>query len=358
MSSLPLAQDKQLVQKLQEVVKALRRHDLQELQALLLKDDRPDLNYLVVVDVPEVGEKKVYSPLLFACGLNSPELVGALVNAGAKVNITVRGYSPLSHAITDGNLALVEKLLQCGARPIGKDTWNGKSDLSRAMELKHDTPADRRTRQDIVALLCEAGVDVNDPRYAKPPVLHAAASENDLTICETLVDSGADKTALDSMKNGNTPLHIAISREKPLVELVELLCHQDTLNVFNKAGFTPLHLAAEKGDLKVVRVLVREGADVNVQAPVTKLTPLDIARHKHRHNEQQLTKHQTVADFQGVVDFLGSRMEQVDKQLHVQPTHGLVRGKIATRAPDGEKFRPKRRRTGQRQPQRSFKKNL
>ncbi|CAH1265866.1 ANKK1 [Branchiostoma lanceolatum] len=203
------------------------------------------------------------------------------------------------------------------------------------MELKHDAPTDRRTRQGIVKLLCEAGVDVSDQRLAKPSVLHTAASENDLDICKILVDSGADKTAVDSTEN--TPLHVAVNREKPLEEMVGLLCHQKTLNAPNKTGFTPLHLAAEKGDLKVVRTLVQAGADINVQAPSTKLTPLGIARHYKQHR----FKHQPFSDFQGVMDFLHScgqsKMEQKDRQ----PTRRLVRGRTAP--PDEDKSQLKLR---------------
>eukprot|EP00058_Branchiostoma_floridae_P014324 XP_002599812.1 hypothetical protein BRAFLDRAFT_70282 [Branchiostoma floridae] len=312
MDDLPLAQDKQLVRKLRQVLQAIRDRNLMGLQTLLLEEDMPDLNYLV--QLSDHGDKRQVTPLLHACVLNSPKMVGALVNAGAKVNCKVWGYSPLSHTISDGKVALVEKLLDCGAIPVKKDILSGESDLSRAMKLEHDTDSDRRTKQRIVSLLCKYGADVNSERS----ILHTAVNEGDFDICKILVDSGADKTALDRTGNGNTPLHVAVTR-KSEVRLVELLCHQDSVNAYNTAGFTPLHLAADIGDKNVVWSLIQAGADINAQAPQTKLTPLDMAQHNH--NKQ-------------VVDYLitcgQSSIEQEDRK---QPV--FARGRTAP--PDSEK---------------------
>ncbi|XP_078678679.1 ankyrin repeat domain-containing protein 55-like [Branchiostoma floridae x Branchiostoma belcheri] len=309
MTEITLAQDKQLILKLRQVIKAIGNRDLKNLQALL--QDRPDLNYLV--QYSDYGNREPVTPLLYSCGINSPEMVGALIHAGAKVNCKVWGYSPLSHAISDGKVALVEKLLDCGALPI-----KGESDLWKAMELKHDTFADRQTRRSIVALLCKHGVDVNEERLDKPPALHAAVNEGDFAICEILVNSLGDKTAVDSAEN--TPLHLAVAR-KSEVRMVDLLCHQDSLNAYNKAGLTPLHLAADIGDKNTVWTLVQAGADINVQAPETKLTPMDMARHN---NNKQVVEY--------LITCAQSKTEQKEKE---QP--GLTHSKSMGTPPDSKK---------------------
>ncbi|XP_019633623.1 PREDICTED: ankyrin repeat and KH domain-containing protein 1-like [Branchiostoma belcheri] len=298
MTEITLAQDKQLIWKLRQVIKAIGNRDLKKLQALLLKKDRPDLNY--IVQLSDHGDTKEVTPLLYACGINSPEMVGGLIHAGAKVNCKVWGYSPLSHAISDGKVALVEKLLDCGAIPV-----KGESDLWKAMELKHDTFADKQTRRGIVALLCKHGVDVNEERLDKPPALHTAVNEGDFAICEILVNSGADKTAVDSAANGNTPLHVAVAR-KSEVKMVNLLCHENCLNAHNKTGFTPLHLAAEIGDKSTVWTLIQAGADINVQAPETKWTPMDMARHN---NNKQVVEY--------LITCAQSKTEQKEKEQPV-----------------------------------------
>jgi len=43
-------------------------------------------------------------------------------------------------------------------------------------------------------------------------------------------------------------------------------------------GFTPLHMAAKFGKLKVARLLLEKGADANAEAKY-KLTPLHVATH-------------------------------------------------------------------------------
>jgi ankyrin repeat protein len=65
-------------------------------------------------------------------------------------------------------------------------------------------------------------------------------------------------------KNGNTPLHHASANDN--VKIVRHLLNEGAnVNVQNNDGNTPLHFAAEKGRLGVIRLLLERRADVNVQ---------------------------------------------------------------------------------------------
>lgn len=64
------------------------------------------------------------------------------------------------------------------------------------------------------------------------------------------------------MKDGNTPLHSAAARgSEPIVKL--LLRDGADVQSCNKEGRTPLHRAAQFGHTETVRPLIHAGASVN-----------------------------------------------------------------------------------------------
>jgi len=79
-------------------------------------------------------------------------------------------------------------------------------------------------------------------------------------------------------KSGETPLHVAaVAGSKEVLEL--LITNGADLNAANPRGRTPLHLAAEKHGKSAVEVLACHGADVNIKDKYGE-TPLQSARHK------------------------------------------------------------------------------
>ena len=78
----------------------------------------------------------------------------------------------------------------------------------------------------------------------------------------------------------STPLHIASSKDKESVLFVDLLIrHGADVNVPNREGSTPLHVAASSRlalESTIVRLLLRHGANVDATDNEGR-TPLDIA---------------------------------------------------------------------------------
>ena len=76
-----------------------------------------------------------------------------------------------------------------------------------------------------------------------------------------LLDAGVVRTA--SNIHGFTPLHIAVAYGR--VEVVKIMASGHTVNVQDDSGETALHVAAELESLELVKILVRSGANINIQ---------------------------------------------------------------------------------------------
>lgn len=77
------------------------------------------------------------------------------------------------------------------------------------------------------------------------------------------IDSGAvlDKV---SCRSGETALHVACRRDH--VRIVRLLVNKGAnVNAVNKSGETPLHTAVFAGSMLSARLLLKHGADVNAR---------------------------------------------------------------------------------------------
>ncbi len=88
--------------------------------------------------------------------------------------------------------------------------------------------------------------------------------EPNLNLVSDLIVLGANLDWQDEEKYGWTPLHVAAERGR--VEIARMLIGAKAdLNVQDEYGWTPLHRAAMFGEIEIVQMLIDVGADKDIQ---------------------------------------------------------------------------------------------
>jgi ankyrin repeat protein len=114
------------------------------------------------------------------------------------------GNTELARALLASDTSLVEARDKDGSTPLHCAVWKG--------------------HQPVVALLLEAGADVNaqneNDHWGTTP-LHAAAHANQAAIAQLLIDHGADVQATD--REGRTPMfHTTFHKARAVVKVLEM----------------------------------------------------------------------------------------------------------------------------------------
>jgi ankyrin repeat protein len=284
--------------------------------------DRTELVKSLVAAGADVKGKTRYGvPVLYAGCLNgNGEIVELLLKKGTDPNLALRsGETPLMTAARTGKPEPVKALLAHGAEIDAAERsgqtaimWAAAEGNVEAVDLLIEAKADYRTplksgftplffavregRKEVVLRLLDAGLDVNEPmkierktgkgpRSGTTPLL-LAVENGHFELAATLLERGADP---NEKRTGFTPLHAITWVRKPLrgdgdpppigsgtmssLEFVKLLVkHGADVNArhakaaagggkLNKTDATPFLLAAETGDLPLLKLLRQLGAD-------------------------------------------------------------------------------------------------
>ena len=246
------------------------------------------------------------TPLLYAARDGRVAAAKALVEAGADLELAeANGIRPLLMALLNDQLPIAQLLLERGADPNADDFW-GRSPLFAAVDYRNldmnnrdqDSPTtngvDREPLLEMIELLLARGANVNARTRDVPPsrrwlyslgdvswvdftgqtpFLRAALSA-DTEAMQLLLAHGADPNL--ATLAGTTPLMAAAgvnwvvaqtyteSKEAQLHAVQLCLTLGADVNATNSMGLTALLGAANRGSNEIIRVLVDQGAQLDV----------------------------------------------------------------------------------------------
>jgi ankyrin repeat protein len=233
------------------------------------------------------------TPLMFAARENDLESAKLLVKAGANLNAQGGdGKDALSLALFDGSYDVADFLIDSQADVNQKDAQRF-TPLFWAVDRRNMETAPNfpwmvtRDPLPLIKKLLDAGADPNavinstprarmregSPRLVYATAIMRAAFSGDIELVKLLLAHGAEPHIISSDRE--TTLMAACGagfingyhRPRPPAErldVVKLLIDLgEDVNGADNYGITPLMVAANLGDLNVVKYLVEKGADLN-----------------------------------------------------------------------------------------------
>lgn len=251
-------------------------------------------------DVNITGSNNV-SPLMLATQLNLDfSIYEKLIDFGADVNTTIAdtadywdnpGYSALHFACAEMNkYRLAELLIQNGADINAKDVYSN-TPLHLSVSDEHNFALSK--------LLIENGVSINDKNIDGQTPLHNACMYNEnIKTVELLIQNGAEVNIKDN--EGWTP--IMYSGFYGNIQIMKFLLDNGAdIDLKNDAdyaiwdlkrtdGSTILFNLVKNGDLDLVKLFVKKGADINAEN-VDGETPIILAKeYQHKKIEKYLKR--------------------------------------------------------------------
>lgn len=220
------------------------------------------------INLFNIKNKEGDTPLHLAIKLKNKAVTEQIINS-IKPDLTVKnnsGDTPLHLAVANNDEALVKFILNTESGKASLNIINNGDKTPLQLAVIKNNPR-------MMQLLLENGAFVNRNQFNQKniskdtihsPLLTAIARRNRDAIHMLL-------TARATIENDreNTLLHylaaIKSSKDKRQNELVKII--QDfskEINVPNKRGNTPLHIAIQRGNYNVAKEFIKGGADVNV----------------------------------------------------------------------------------------------
>ncbi|CAM9621869.1 unnamed protein product [Chrysoparadoxa australica] len=202
--------------------------------------------------------------LLMRCRQGNLDHLIKYASLGGDVNIKIGGVTPLMAAAAASQLAVVEALLELGARPRMTNKLQ-RSALYLASECKAST--------EVLQALIAAGSNVNEAARYGLTSLHAAASAGATKVLSVLIKDGGADRALRA-NNKDMAIHLACNAQH--WSCVQVLVTDDTKEAKGSEGLNALHIACKVGSRKGVGIMLDVGSDIEATTEASH-TPLQIA---------------------------------------------------------------------------------
>ncbi len=218
------------------------------------------------------------SAIVFAILARKRKAVNALLeNKFYELDQDSRGYRPVAYAAATDDLPTVKRLIKLGSNIKGTD--------NKGLSLLHSAASG--TGSKTVAWLLKQGLDPNWVSSSGFTPLASSTYKGNIEATRLLLNAGSNPNRR-LKKTGSTILMGAASKDS--AKMVRLLVRSGAMvNVRNKKRMTALSFAAAKGNNNSVRALLKSGAHINAMSSFG--SPLRMAvRAKHWDTATLLTR--------------------------------------------------------------------
>ena len=241
-------------------------------------------------------------------GLVEP-LIQLLVEYGANVNGVENNGQPLKVTLDFGYTRTAETLVRLGARVFTISQAAGVGRVAELLRLLKHRPnqkeldealylAARNGQMNCLKPLLDAGANLNTRGWFGGPALHWAAINGHESTVKFLLNQGADPNLRDDrfrahaagwandnghdvirdwLLNNGCKASIVEAAAFGRIDLVKKSFESDPRSVNTNEDRTPLHEAAGRGNLELLRLLLAHGADRSAKDE-NDLNPVDWAR--------------------------------------------------------------------------------
>lgn len=226
-----------------------------------------------------------------------------LVNEPEKGRSGKSIISKLIEAVTAGNLLIVEKLLNADKELLYARTGNDISMYSLAFFNRHEAVAKFFTDSGYIPDLFDHAAagkpdKIREAFKERPELafitnrfgyslLHYAALAGQTVSVDSLIGGPSVSPDAVAKDEGQTPAMLFMLQWPDAAAAYQMmfscLSNGANPNLADKNKYTLLHKAAETGNLKVVELLLRKGAAINI-TDINGNTPLSIAKTKSNNN--------------------------------------------------------------------------
>jgi len=198
------------------------------------------------------------TPVKLAVTNNRLNELHILLNANADIDTANSdGWTPLLDAADENKIEMVKLLIKAGAdvNYVRKSGWGAIHRLVNSQEHQHFDGSE------IIALLINAGVNIEQRTRGGDTPLSLAASNDRINELRLLLANNAEVNSVDN--KGRTPLYNTIFGDNIAIVKALIKAGAD-VNIANNVGWTPLYSAIGKNKMAVVKLLITAGGDVNI----------------------------------------------------------------------------------------------
>jgi ankyrin repeat protein len=258
-----------------------------EVAKLLLQSPRLDVNKRGIL-YDSFGSIWERTPLIQAAHMGQAEIVALLLQRGANPNARDRTDTVPE---ARGNTALIKAAQRDHTEVIRVLVTQAKGILVDAQTTEGETPLSLVVAAEdleAVKLLHTHGARINHQNNIGASMLVGTVLHKKFEVLEYLVANGADINMSDN--NGQSPLMQAImvnSKELKKIGtwLVKFITYKPKLDfeqLKGEGGYSAMHLAARFGFVDIGKLLLDNGATLDIKSLLTGGTPLHTAASAHQ----------------------------------------------------------------------------